>query len=137
VDPIWGDAQPDPNNPSVPASPSNRWTSEFQPPASAHYTTSDIFGFPRARRLGIGSGHVPAREIDGAWRRPGGLTIRVYLDDTTTKVAVFDQWMCREWKAALEQASAAVLYAGLSAAADAARATATSAPPTRTARNCT
>jgi hypothetical protein len=65
---------------------------------------------------------------------PGGLTIRVYLDDTTTKVAVFDQWMCIEWTAALDQAPAAVLYAVLSAAA-AETPTATRTPPTRTGRN--
>jgi hypothetical protein len=66
---------------------------------------------------------------------PGGLTIRVYLDDTTTKVAVFDQLMCREWTAALDQAPAAVLYAVLSAAADTMPAAATVTPPTRTGRN--
>jgi hypothetical protein len=66
---------------------------------------------------------------------PGGLIIRVYLDDCTTRVAVFDQLMCCEWTAALEQAHAAVLYAVLSAAADTAHATATSALPTRTGRN--
>jgi hypothetical protein len=65
---------------------------------------------------------------------PGGLTTRVYLDDTTIKDAVFDQWMCREWTAALDQAPAAVLYAVLSAAA-AATANATRTPPTRTGRN--
>jgi hypothetical protein len=64
----------------------------------------------------------------------GGLTIRVYLDDTTTKVAAFDQWMCREWTAALDRAPAAVLYAVLSAAAEPVHATA-SAPPTRTGRS--
>jgi hypothetical protein len=66
---------------------------------------------------------------------PGGLAIRVYLDDATTRVAVFDQWMCREWTAALEQAPAAVLYAVLSAAAQTAGAAATSTPPARTGRN--
>jgi hypothetical protein len=45
---------------------------------------------------------------------PGGLTIRVYLDDSTTKVAVVDQLMCCEWTAALDQAPAAVLHAVLS-----------------------
>jgi hypothetical protein len=65
---------------------------------------------------------------------PGGLTVRVYLDDTATKVAVFDQLMCCGWTAALDRAPAAVLYAVLSAAAEAVHATA-SAPPTRTGRN--
>jgi hypothetical protein len=66
---------------------------------------------------------------------PGGLTIRVYLDDTATKVAVFDQLMSCEWTAALDRAPAAVLYAVLSAAADTARTTAVSAPPPSTGRN--
>jgi hypothetical protein len=66
---------------------------------------------------------------------PGGLTLRAYLDDTTIKVAVFDQWMCREWTAALDQAPAAVLYAVLGAAADTGPAAATRTPGTPTGRN--
>lgn len=46
VHPIWGDVQPDPNNPSVPASPSDPVDIGIPAiPASAHYTTTDIFGF--------------------------------------------------------------------------------------------
>jgi hypothetical protein len=66
---------------------------------------------------------------------PGGLIIRVYLDDCTTRVAVFDHLMCCEWTVALGQAPAAVLYAVLCAAADTVHATATSTSPTRTGRN--
>lgn len=46
VHPIWGDVQPDPNNPTVPASPSDPVDIGIPAvPHSAHYTTTDIFGF--------------------------------------------------------------------------------------------
>jgi hypothetical protein len=44
--PIWGDNQPDPNNPTIPASPSDPVDIGIPAlPHSAHYTTTDIFGF--------------------------------------------------------------------------------------------
>jgi hypothetical protein len=46
VHPIWGDNQPDPNNPTIPASPSDPVDIGIPAlPHSAHYTTTDIFGF--------------------------------------------------------------------------------------------
>jgi hypothetical protein len=91
-----------------------------------------VDGWALDRRLG-GEVHVDPDFITVPL--PGGLAIRVYLDDCTTRVAVFDQWMCCEWTVALGQAPAAVLYAVLCAAADTVHATATSTSPTRTGRN--